>query len=85
MKMIRERGRIEVNVIDWATIFGMVEFYFTDEECEPGRRVAVVYGPEGDVVIGAVDMASLRGTPGFFPPSPVTKNMLPPPGWKWAS
>ena len=85
MKMIQVRGKIEVNVVEWATVFGLIEFYFTDIECEDGYRIAVVYGPEGDVEVGDVDMRVIREIPGFIPPSPVTKNMLPPPGWRWAS
>jgi len=85
MKMKQIHGKGEVNVVEWATVFGLFEFYFIDVECEEGYRLSVVYGPEGDVEIGAVEMEQLKKFPGYFPPSPITRTTMPPPGWKWAS
>lgn len=85
MRMIHKRTKQEVNVTEWATLFGKFEFYLTDHECDEGYRVAVVYGPDGDVEVGEVDLNQFRKLPGFFAPSPITKNTLPAPGWRWAS
>jgi hypothetical protein len=83
MKMIHGQTKTVVNVTEWASALGLFEWFFTDDECEDGFRVAVVYGPHGDVEVGEVDMKEIKRFPGYFTPSPVTKTMSPPPGWKW--
>lgn len=83
MKMRHSLSKTEVNVTEWASVLGLFEWFFTDVECEDGYQIAVVYGPEGTVEVGEVDMKEIKKFPGYFPPSPITKTMSPPPGWEW--
>jgi len=83
MKMIHDQTRTVVNVTEWASALGLFEWFFTDVECEDGYRVAVVYGLNGEVEVGEVEMNQIQRFPGYFPPSLVKKTLAPPPGWKW--
>jgi len=56
-------GMCVANITEWATSLGLFEWYYTDIECDDGYRVAVVYGPYGDVEVGEVDMAEIARLP----------------------